>query len=200
MQDQTTESPKSNSNSLSDLDVIITATGLKILIGGGAPVSIDGTRIDLPSKTLWKGCMISDVPNLIAVIGYTNASWTLGADVAAKTLTRLMSKLDEQGQRSATPVVPDDNGVIMNRVSFMKMQSTYLTKGRGDMPSAGDKYPWLPRGNYFSDMWDATYGNVMQDIVSLVARSESRVDSEAEYAICLGFAEMFPIRSQSGRS
>jgi cation diffusion facilitator CzcD-associated flavoprotein CzcO len=204
MQDQSTESPKpnsnSNSNSLSDLDVIITATGLKILIGGGAPVSIDGTRVDLPSKTLWKGCMISDVPNLVAVIGYTNASWTLGADVAAKTLTRLMSKLDEQGQRSATPVVPDDNGVIMNRVSFMKMQSTYLTKGRGDMPSAGDKYPWLPRGNYFSDMWDATYGNVTQDIVSLVASGESWVDCEADYTICLGFAEMFPIRSQSGRS
>ena len=193
MQDSSTESPKSNSNSLSDLDVIITATGLKILIGGGAPVSIDGTQIDLPSKTLWKGCMISDVPNLVAVIGYTNASWTLGADVAAKTLTRLMSRLDEQGQRSATPVVPDDNGVIMNRVSFMKMQSTYLTKGRGDMPSAGDKYPWLPRGNYFSDMWDATYGNVMQDIVSLVARSARRVDSEADYRF--GIDRSVPDRS-----
>ena len=127
-------------------------------------MSIDGAPVSIPDQMLWKGCMISDVPNVIAVIGYTNASWTLGADVAAKTLTRLMARLKESGQRSVTPVVPRDNG--MKQLPFMKMQSTYLLKARGNMPSAGDKYPWLQRGSYFGDIWDATYGSVTQDIVS----------------------------------
>ena len=63
-----------------DADVIVTATGLKILVGGGATAAIDGKPVSIPSKMLWKGCMLQDLPNSIAVIGYTNASWTLGAD------------------------------------------------------------------------------------------------------------------------
>ena len=161
---------KDQPESTLEVDVIVTATGLKLLIGGGAPMSIDGAPVSIPDQMLWKGCMISDVPNVIAVIGYTNASWTLGADVAAKTLTRLMARLKESSQRSVTPVVPRDSG--MKQLPFMKMQSTYLLKARGNMPSAGDKYPWLQRGSYFGDIWDATYGSVTQDIVSRAGASD----------------------------
>lgn len=63
-----------------DADVIVTATGLKILVGGGAQAAIDGKPVSIPQKLLWKGCMLQDLPNAVAVIGYTNASWTLGAD------------------------------------------------------------------------------------------------------------------------
>lgn len=138
-----------------DADVIVTATGLRLLIGGGATISVDGKPICIDQKKMWKGCMLDGVPNAIAVIGYTNASWTLGADVAAKSFTRLYAETP-----TATPVCPP-----MKAVPFMKMQSTYLLKGRGSMPSAGDKYPWLPRGNYFSDIWEATYGSIRKDMV-----------------------------------
>lgn len=145
-----------------EADVIVTATGLKIMVGGGAQLSLDGVPVKPADKVLWKGCMMQDLPNAIVVIGYTNASWTLGADVAAKTLTRLMKRTLENGRTSATPTLPND----VNPRPFMEMTSTYLLKGRGEMPSGGDRYPWLPRRNYFSDIWDATYGDVTKDIVS----------------------------------
>jgi hypothetical protein len=107
--------------------------------------------------------MVQDVPNLIAVVGYTNASWTLGADVAAKTFTRLFGELQERGSTSATPTA---TGPPIETTPFMRMQSTYLLKGRGAIPTAGDRYPWLPRGNYFKDMWDAAHGSITTDIVS----------------------------------
>ncbi|KAL7007165.1 hypothetical protein EMMF5_003391 [Cystobasidiomycetes sp. EMM_F5] len=147
-----------------EADIIVTATGLKILIGGGATLTIDGGSVRIAEKMLWKGCMVQDIPNAIAVVGYTNASWTLGADVAAKTLTRLLAHLQTHSLTSATPAIP--KGEVIKASNFMKMESTYLLKGRGDMPGAGDKYPWLPRGNYFTDMWDATFGSIKQDIVS----------------------------------
>jgi cation diffusion facilitator CzcD-associated flavoprotein CzcO len=145
------------------VDVIVTATGLKLLIGGGAKVSVNGKEVVIPDKMMWKGCMIQDVPNLIAVIGYTNASWTLGADVAAKNLVRLLAQTQRSRSLSATP-----RSLAQTEVTpFMKLQSTYLLKGRGHMPKAGTVYPWLPRGSYFGDMWDATWGDISKDIVSL---------------------------------
>jgi len=158
-----------------EADILVTATGLQILVGGGVKFTIDGTPVKVNEKMLWKGCMMQDVPNILAVIGYTNASWTLGADVAAKTFTRLVQQLRQEGATSVTPVVKGHN---VKKTSFMKMESTYLLKGRGNMPSAGDVYPWLPRGNYFSDMWDATYGSISTDVVS----GSSEVDMRSAHS------------------
>jgi len=146
-----------------EADVIVTATGLKILVGGGAKIHRDGVEYKAAEKMLWKGCMLQDTPNVIVVIGYTNASWTLGADVAAKTLTRMLKALEKNGGKSATPTLPDG----VQAQPFMQMASTYLLKGRGQMPSGGDRYPWLPRRNYFSDLWDAKYGDITKDVVRL---------------------------------
>ncbi|HEY3632386.1 MAG TPA: NAD(P)/FAD-dependent oxidoreductase, partial [Jatrophihabitantaceae bacterium] len=58
-----------------DADVIVTATGLQLLVLGGTSLSVDGTPVDLPNTVAYKGLMISGVPNLALAIGYTNASW-----------------------------------------------------------------------------------------------------------------------------
>jgi cation diffusion facilitator CzcD-associated flavoprotein CzcO len=145
-----------------DADVIITATGLKIKVGGGAQLSFDDVPFKPAEKMLWKGCMLRDTPNLVCVIGYVNASWTLGADVAAKTLTRMIELLRKTGSSSVTPIMPDG----VRRRPAMMMSSTYLLKGKGEMPRSGSKYPWLGRRNYFVDMWDAMFGDVTKDMVS----------------------------------
>jgi len=153
---------KDQPESTLEADVIVTATGLKILTGGGAKAAVDGKAVPIPEKLLWKGCMLQDLPNCLSVVGYTNASWTLGADVAMKTLTRLMAHQRKHGYLTATPTISKERDI--QAVPFMKMDSTYLLKGRGEMPKAGDKYPWLARGSYFSDMRDATWGDITQDI------------------------------------
>ena len=156
---------KDQPESTVEADIIITATGLKILVGGGAKISVDGVSVDITDKMMWRQCMIQDVPNLITIIGYTNASWTLGADVALKTLTRVVDRLQGAGRTSATPSLP--RGSQVQRVPFMKMKSTYLLRGNGEMPFAGDRGPWVRRGSYFGDLWGATYGDVMEDLVSV---------------------------------
>jgi len=161
------ETVKDNSIVLKDgageveADIIVTATGLKILIGGGAEVSIDGKKIAVNEKMMWKSAMLQDLPNLIAVIGYTNASWTLGADVAAKTMTRIMKYQKQNNFAAAAPTAESD----VTHQSFMKMSSTYLLKAKGSMPDAGSRYPWLPRSSYFYDMWDAKYGTIEQELL-----------------------------------
>ena len=168
---------KDQPESTLEADVIVTATGLKILTGGGAKAAVDGKAVPIPEKLLWKGCMLQDLPNCLSVVGYTNASWTLGADVAMKTLTRLMAHQRKHGYLAATPTISKERDI--QAVPFMKMDSTYLLKGRGEMPKAGDKYPWLARGSYFSDMRDATWGDITQDMVCFFSEPMKSVFAEA---------------------
>lgn len=139
-------------------DIIITATGLKILIGGGASLSIDNQELEISDKFLWKGLMLQDIPNMAAVIGYTNASWTLGADATALHVTRLLRYMKEKGYASATPEVKNGEKVEVRPV--LNLNSTYVEKAKADLPKCGDAKPWRPRSSYFSDLWQAKFGNV----------------------------------------
>ena len=62
--------------------------------------------VDVSEAVSYKGMMISGVPNFTMVIGYTNASWTLKADLVNRYVCRLLNHLDAEGYASATPVAP----------------------------------------------------------------------------------------------
>ena len=80
-----------------DADVVVTATGLVVQPLGGAKFVVDGKPV-VPSQTMiYKGMMYSDVPNLAAVFGYTNASWTLKADLVCEYVCRLLNHMDRKG-------------------------------------------------------------------------------------------------------
>jgi cation diffusion facilitator CzcD-associated flavoprotein CzcO len=160
---------KDQPESTVEADVIVTATGLKVKVGGGARISVDGVEVVPADKFLWRQCMLQDVPNLVVMMGYSNSSWTLGTDVAAKTMTRLLSHLKAARQSSATPTAP--KGLQSQR--FMQLSSTYLLKARGEMPVAGTVAPWLPRRNYFVDLWEASVGSLSKDMVGQTARDYS---------------------------
>ena len=146
------------SGEILDPDIIITATGLKILIAGGIKFSIDNEHIDITKKFLWKGIMLQDLPNAATVIGYTNASWTLGADATAVHVCRLLKYMKENGHTMVVPRLHDPSSV--KPVSPLNLNSTYVEKGKGSMPKAGDTAPWLPRSTYFTDLWEAKFGNI----------------------------------------
>lgn len=145
-----------------DPDIIITATGLKILIGGGATISVDHTPVTVADKYVWKGLMLSDVPNAAVVIGYTNASWTLGADATALSVTRLLNYMKKNGYASATPTV--DRQRPMGEQPVLNLNSTYIVRAKGALPKTGDRAPWLPRSTYFSDLWQARFGSLTRDM------------------------------------
>lgn len=148
-------------------DIVVTATGLKIAIGGGANITVDGKPFVIGEKFFWKGLMLQDLPNLAAVIGYTNASWTLGADATAMHVTRLLKFMQEKGYTSAVPTVEDESKIGVQPV--LNLNSTYVEKAKADMPKAGDVAPWKPRSSYFSDYWEAKHGDITNGL-----RFESR--------------------------
>ncbi|KAI9642595.1 hypothetical protein NHQ30_009400 [Ciborinia camelliae] len=144
-----------------DADIIVTATGLKLQLAGGAKVSIDGTPYDYPTKYMWKGFMLQDMPNAVTVIGYTNASWTLGADTTAGVFVRLMKHMADHNFSSTVPRV---HGDTMKSQPMLNLNSTYVEKAKGHLPMAGDRGPWKQRQNYLVDYWVAQYGNLTEEL------------------------------------
>jgi cation diffusion facilitator CzcD-associated flavoprotein CzcO len=145
-----------------DADIIVTATGLKMLLAGGTHITVDSEPFSICDKFIWKGLMLQDLPNTAFVIGYTNASWTLGADATAQQVCRLLKYMDEHGMVSATPRLGKGEKLKVSPV--MNLSSTYVEKAKGILPKAGDKAPWLPRTNYLMDRWAARHGNLTAGI------------------------------------
>lgn len=143
-------------------DIIVTATGLQLQAAGGATISVDSQAVDIPHRYMWKGMMLQDVPNLAIVMGYGNASWTLGADATTRFVARMLNYQKKKGFAAATPTVKP--GAVMVDKPILALQSTYLQRGMGHMPRAGDKGPWRPRSMYLLDLWDALYGNIANDM------------------------------------
>jgi cation diffusion facilitator CzcD-associated flavoprotein CzcO len=143
-------------------DIIVTATGLKLKMAGGVEISIDGQPYDISSKFMWKGMMLDDLPNAALVLGYTNASWTLGADATAQTVTRLLNEMEKKGARAVIPRLNDRGNMTPQPV--LDLNSTYIKKGKGILPMTGDRGPWRPRSNYFSDIKEAKWGSIQQGL------------------------------------
>lgn len=132
-----------------DADIIVSATGLKLLLVGGIEVSVDGIPKNLAQSVAYKsGVMLSDVPNLAFVFGYTNASWTLKADLCTDYLCRLINYMDAKGLKQATPRYK----IASTPQSFMiGLTSGYLMRGANDFPKQGSTAPWIIYQNYFQD-------------------------------------------------
>src|SRR4029453_12661665 len=95
-----------------DADVIVTATGLNLQPMGGMSLTVDGAAVDVSERVSYKGMMLSGVPNFTMVIGYTNASWTLKADLVNRYVCRLLDHMDAEGYGAATPVAPPEGGSL----------------------------------------------------------------------------------------
>lgn len=135
-------------------DIIITATGLRVRVAGGVRIEVDKQPLNMADKFMYRGAMLQDLPNAAVSVGYTNASWTLGADVAAHFVVRLMRHMQKNDLLQCTPRAP-----LMKERPLLNLNSTYVTKAKGDLPKAGDRGPWLPKSMYLLDLWDAKHGD-----------------------------------------
>lgn len=143
-----------------EADIIITATGLELQMLGGQNLSVDGKPVNFSEKMTYKGVMASDVPNLAVVVGYTNSSWTLKADIACEYVCRLINYMDAVGAREATP---RDHDNCVTDETVMEMQSGYLQRGRHHLPRQGSKAPWKVVQNYFYDLPILKFGSIADD-------------------------------------
>ena len=130
-------------------DLVVTATGLDLLFLGGMKVSVDGTEIDMSSELTYKGMMYSGIPNLASVFGYTNASWTLKADLTCEYVCRLLNYMDANGMTSATPRNSDPE---MTTEPWLDFSSGYVQRTISRFPKQGSKLPWKLNQNYKRDI------------------------------------------------
>lgn len=128
--------------------VVVTATGLNIKAFGGLQISVDGHRIDLTQTLAYRALMLSQIPNFAFVIGYTNASWTLKADLVSEFVCRLLEVMDQRGHRSVMPVP----GAQVGSEPFLDFTAGYVLRAVDQLPRQGDREPWRLRQNYFHDV------------------------------------------------
>jgi monooxygenase len=131
-----------------EADVIVKATGLEILVFGEIAISIDGITVDTPDRLVYRGAMLSGVPNFIFTVGYTNASWTLKSELVARFACRFIRAVEDAGATSAVAVAP---AARMETVPLLNLDASYLRRAESRLPKAGDTSPWVLHQNWFSD-------------------------------------------------
>ena len=147
-----------------DANALVVATGLRLQILGGAKLSVDGQPVDIGDKYAWRYTMLQDVPNAIVLFGYANMSWTLGADVSAVLLLRLLKHMRKAGIASATPRIEQNQARSMRPLPFLDLTSTYVVERAHVLPKTGDKEPWGPRSTYFQDLWKANFAGITEGL------------------------------------
>lgn len=144
-----------------EADVIVTATGLVVKLFGGVRLSIDGVAVNPSERMIWKGMMLSGVPNYFLSFGYTNASWTLRSDVTAKAVCRLLNRMKAGGYSICTPRLPDEG---MERLPVISFTSGYVQRALAFLPKQGARQPWIVPQNYVKDRFAMRFGPVDEDL------------------------------------
>jgi len=149
-----------------DADIIITATGLDLVVLGGMRFIVDGKPVNFPDTVSYKGMMYSDVPNLISTFGYINASWTLHADLIAEYACRLINHMDANGYRQSTPVVSAEYKDMQTLPWISEFSSGYIQRVMHLFPKQGDREPWINTQNYKLDKKVLRHGPIDDGVLS----------------------------------
>jgi cation diffusion facilitator CzcD-associated flavoprotein CzcO len=153
-----------------EADVVVTATGLNLLFFGGMKLEIDGVEPEQSHMLTYKGMMLSDVPNLAFTIGYTNASWTLKADLVAEYLCRLLNHMDANGYDVCMPHLSDPS---VSEEPILDFSSGYVVRAVAELPKQGSKEPWKLRQNYAVDLRALRYGPLEDGAMTFSRRVRS---------------------------
>ena len=138
-------------------DLIVTATGLRLEFLGGIQLSVDGERVDPARRITYRGMMLRGVPNLAWAFGYTNASWTLRADLNCAYVCRLLNYMAEHGHAQARPELSDPE---VKEESWMNLTSGYVQRSIHLFPKQGSKLPWKLYQNYALDLAMIGFGRI----------------------------------------
>lgn len=132
-----------------EADVVVSATGLQMLALGGIHLILDGVPVDTGRTFIYKGTMVSNVPNFAFCIGYTNASWTLRADLASNFVCRLLNHMERRGYRTCVPACDFES---MEPKPLLDLTSGYVTRAAESLPKQAGRKPWWIKQNYILDM------------------------------------------------
>lgn len=169
-----------------EADIIVSATGLQMLALGAVRLTVDEAPVDPGEHFIYKGTMLSNVPNFAFCVGYTNASWTLRADLASTYVCRVLNHMERCGYRICTPVC---NSASMQGRPLLDLTSGYVARAAASLPKQAAQKPWLIQQNYVLDMLTMKMSGVDDGVLKF---------GTAVRAIDTAKAEEFPTVSSIG--
>ncbi|MCB1745633.1 MAG: NAD(P)/FAD-dependent oxidoreductase [Gammaproteobacteria bacterium] len=160
-------------------DVIVSATGLRMEVLGGAEFFVDGARVEFPDTWSYKGMMFSDVPNLIYTLGYINASWTLRSELVAEFVCRLVNHMQAVGATVCTPRLRDSDRDMQGYQLIEDFSPGYIKRAMHLFPKQGARDPWHNTQNYLVDMDMIRNQPIADDVLTFTNPGAAAVASEA---------------------
>lgn len=146
-----------NSGKELDADIIVTATGLELQFFGGMQVSLNDEPVVSNQLYTYRGALLSDVPNLAFITGYTNATWTLKCELSCQYIMRLLTYMDKKGHSVCTPRIDEST---INEERLLDLTSGYIQRSEHILPKQGDRKPWKLRQNYILDSFALKTGKI----------------------------------------
>ena len=147
-----------------DADLVVTATGLKLLLLGDVKLTVDGAPVDVGKTMNYRGTMLSDVPNLAIALGYTNASWTLKCDLVCEYVCRLLNHMQKHGYDKCVARVKERS---TEEEPLLDFSSGYVQRSIALLPKQGKRAPWKLYQNYFLDLLGLRYGGIEDGVIEL---------------------------------
>jgi len=147
-------------------DIIITATGLELQMLGGIKTYMDGKELKPADGIVYKGLMIKDVPNFAFILGYTNSSWTLKADMVGEYFCKLINTAEKKKKKVF--VVKSDKPI--EKEPALNFNAGYVQRAiqAGVLPSQGVTYPWKLKQNYLIDAFNFKFRDIKDEFLQFV--------------------------------
>lgn len=159
-----------------EADIIVTATGLNVVVLGNMQLVVDGQIVDPAHTISYKGCMYSGIPNLASTFGYTNASWTLKCELTCNYVWRLLNYMDRNRHDICVPQNADPS---VQPETFLNLTSGYVQRANGRLPMQGSKRPWKLYQNYFLDLLTFRFGTLDDGVLRFGTRHAKAISRRA---------------------
>ena len=138
-------------------DIIITATGLNLEMLSNINLTVDNKPIDISQTITYKGMMYSGIPNFASTFGYTNASWTLGADLTSEYVCRVINHMKKKNYDVACP---ENDSNVETDPDYLNLTSGYIKRAQHIFPQQGKESPWRNNQNFLRDVFQIRYGRI----------------------------------------
>jgi len=144
-----------------EADIIVSATGLSLNMLGDIQVTVDGQAFKPSQAMAYRGMCLSGLPNAIMTFGYTNASWTLKADLTAVYACRLLNYMRQHGYQKVVPV----RDASVAEQDYLSFTSGYVQRASSILPKQGSRAPWQVNQNYIMDIFLIKYARLNDGIM-----------------------------------
>jgi cation diffusion facilitator CzcD-associated flavoprotein CzcO len=134
-----------------EADIVVTATGLNLVMLGEVQIEVDGAPVDFSTTWSYKGFAYSDAPNLASSFGYINASWTLRADLICQYVCRLLNHMAATGTEQCTPRLRPSDADMPAMPWIQHFSAGYMERVMDRFPKQGDREPWINPQDYQRD-------------------------------------------------